>query len=178
MLVLTGTYNFLPRIVAFRSDFCRSCQSDTISFGRRTVDAFHVFWIPLVPLGIWTRWFCNSCGERPHNPTTVRRPVRLFVVFFFFLLSVMLWFLVLFALFTSVSQSPEARGFLVAALVMTVLLVLSIFWAWEFQSDKFKSRLSEVQPFSGHACPLCSGSLVISDKLTCRDCGAENRPLQ
>ena len=178
MFVVTGTYNFLPKVVAFRSDYCRSCQSETIAFAKRTLDAFHVFWIPVVPLGIWTRWYCRRCDRRPHEATTVRRPVRVFVAVFFLLLSVLMWFLAVLPMLDLVPQSSNDKGYLIGAVVTSVLLILSCIWAWEFSSDDFKSRIRNVQSFVGHSCPLCSGNLDVSSTLTCRDCGAESRPLQ
>lgn len=178
MFVVTGTYNLLPKIVAFRSDYCRSCQSETISFARRSIDAFHLFWIPIIPLGIWTRWYCHQCGKSPHEVGSIRRSVRFFVAVFFLLLSALWWFLALLPILGLVPESPDDSGFLIGALVMSALLVLSSIWAWRLKSDDFRSRIREVQTFVGHSCPLCSGSLDVSSTLTCRECGAESRPLK
>jgi hypothetical protein len=177
MFVVTGTYNFLPKVVAFRSDYCRHCQSETISFARRTVDAFHLFWIPIFPLGIWTRWYCHQCGERPHEANTIRKWVRVLVVAFFLLLSLPMWISALAPILGLVPQSTDDKGNLIGALLISVLLVLSFIWARGFRSDEIMSRIREVQTFVGHSCPICSGSLDISSTLTCRECGAENRPL-
>jgi len=177
MFIITGTYNFRPRVVAFRSDYCQSCQSETISIARRTVDAFHVFWIPIFPLGIWTRWYCHQCGERPHEGNAIGKSVRVFVAAFFLLLSALSWFFVLLPILGLVPQSSDDKGFLISALLMSVLLVLSFIWVRRSRSDEFRSRIREVQTFVGHFCPLCSGGLDLSSTLTCRECGAENRPL-
>jgi len=177
MFVITGTYNFRPKVVAFRSDYCRNCQSESIALARRSIDVLHVFWIPIFPLGIWTRWYCQRCDSRPHEATTISRPVRIFVVVFILLLSALMWFLTLLPVLGLAPQSSDNKDYLIGALVMSVLLILSYIWAWRFNSDDFKSHISNVQPFAGHFCPLCSGRLDISNTLTCRDCGAENRPL-
>ena len=177
MFLITGTYNFLPRVVAFRSDYCRGCQSETISFARRSVDAFHLFWIPIFPLGIWTRWYCHQCGEKPHEGNAIRKSVRVFVAVFFLLLSALFWFLALLPILGLVPQSSDDKGFLISALVLSVLLILSFIWVGRSRSDELKSHIREVQTFADHSCPLCSGSLDLSSTLTCRECGAENRPL-
>jgi len=177
MFVITGTYNFRPRVVAFRSDYCRNCQSKSISFARRTFDVFHLFWIPVIPLGIWTRWYCHQCGERPHEGNAIRKSVRIFIAVFFLLLSALFWLVTLLPILNLVPQSPDDKGFLISAIVMSVLLVLSLFWVWRYRSDEFESHIREVQTFADHSCPLCSGRLDLSNTLTCRECGAENRPL-
>ena len=77
MFVVFGTYNWSARLVAFRRDLCAHCQRETLSLGMRTLDFFHVFWIPILPLGRWTRWRCADCGNDPAQTTAVRRPYRL-----------------------------------------------------------------------------------------------------
>lgn len=178
MFTITGTYNFRPRIVAFRADYCRSCQSNTIALAHRTLDVFHVFWIPVIPLGAWTRWYCRQCGNRPHDVTTIRKSIRLLVAVFFLLLSTLFWSLGILSMLDPLAPSPEKKGFLIGGLAMTALFVLSGIWASKTRSDHFKERIRNVQPFVGHTCPVCDGNLDVSRTLTCRECGADSRPLQ
>ena len=178
MYIHTGFYNLVPKIVAFRSDYCRTCRCETIAHARRSLEVFHVYWVPIFPLGIWTRWFCTKCGKRPHDPTTVRRPIRVIVVVFFLLLSVLLWFVVIVAMFYPSVNPTDDKFAMIGAIVMSIRLFLSGYWAWNTETDNYKARLINVMPYSGHACPLCADQLEFSRTLTCRGCGAQHRPLQ
>ena len=179
MFIISGTYNFSPRAVAFRRDYCRNCQGEVVSIAQRTIDALHIFWIPILPLGIWTRWYCGDCWKRPHAPkSAVRRPVRVLVVIFFFLLSVLFWFLAVASMYYSSLDSSDSRYFLIGAIAMSVLLVLTGLWAREYEPDDYKKRLGEVRQYADYECPMCGGLLHISSTMTCNVCGLEHRPLQ
>ena len=71
MLVIFGTYNFAKKPVAYRADYCRSCEGERLTLGVRSFDAFHLFWIPVLPLGFWTRWYCGQCQAHPHEADLV-----------------------------------------------------------------------------------------------------------
>ena len=73
MFIIHGAYHFWPKPVAFRDDYCLSCQSPRRSIAIRTLDVGHIFWIPVLPVGFWKHWKCISCGKDPHvNPKTRR----------------------------------------------------------------------------------------------------------
>ncbi len=172
MFIVAGTYNWSARLVAFRRDMCAHCPRETLSLGTRTLDFFHVFWIPILPLGRWTRWRCADCGNDPSQTTTVRRPFRL-----------LLWLLVaLMALaFVSVAESggafanPVWMGRTLAA----VVVALVGWWAVRSTgSNDYEQRRAHVQPYNESACPLCGAHLVRTlTETTCSGCAAEHRPL-
>ena len=68
MITITGRYRFFPKPVAFRNDFCLRCDEQTIALSERTFDVLHFFWIPILPVGLWRRWFCSQCGYKPSHP--------------------------------------------------------------------------------------------------------------
>src|SRR5512147_40206 len=76
MLLLHGYYRFFPKLVAYRNDYCLSCDAPRLALQRRTVDFFHLFYVPLLPLGVWWRWHCATCGRDPHATYRTRKPLK------------------------------------------------------------------------------------------------------
>lgn len=65
MLVLHGIYEFGKKQIGFMQGYCDICNSVSI-FGRvRFFPFFHVFFIPLVPLGIVSELHCHVCNGAP-----------------------------------------------------------------------------------------------------------------
>src|SRR5258708_1790660 len=74
MFFVHGQYHFRPKRTAFRNDFCLFCEKPRRAIQVRTLDVWHFFWIPLIPLGLWKRWHCTACGHSPaFNPRNRRR---------------------------------------------------------------------------------------------------------
>src|SRR5437588_10134396 len=91
MLLIHGIYHWKAKRIAFRADYCRNCQAARLAVLIRTVDALHLFWIPILPLGIWSRWFCLTCGRRPHESTRTRRGFKVAVAVVLVLVSAVVW---------------------------------------------------------------------------------------
>jgi hypothetical protein len=67
MLIIHGRYFWGRTLLAFRNDYCLTCRAPRLAFLHRTFDVLHVFWIPVLPLGVWKRWLCGTCGANPHR---------------------------------------------------------------------------------------------------------------
>ena len=171
MFIVAGIYNWSARLVAFRRDLCAGCQRETLALGTRPLDFFHVFWLPVLPLGRWTRWRCGACGNDPSVTTAVRRPFRL-----------LLWFLVALVALAFVSIAEDGGEVAIPVWVGRALagvIVLLVGW-WALRptgSEEYQQRRTAVQPFSGDACPLCGSHLVrsLTDTI-CSGCAVEHRP--
>ncbi len=73
MFIVTGAYHFWPKRVAFRNDYCLSCQAPRRSIAVRTFDVGHLYWIPILPVGFWRHWKCTACNRDPHVSSKTRR---------------------------------------------------------------------------------------------------------
>ena len=178
-MIIFGLYTFSPRVIAFRRDYCRRCSSPSISYAQRTFDAGHLFWIPLLPLGFRTRWFCRTCNHKPHEPPTSPRRTRLLVAAFVFLISSILWLSALNTEVITPGELPNDTYLLPVAVLSSVAFILSIWWLWNASDDKFSGVLGSIKPYDAASCPLCSGKLATSfEGLTCEQCDAEHRPLK
>src|SRR3989338_1357270 len=77
MLIVHGTYFLARKLVAYRNDYCLSCNAERMAFQRRTFDVHHIFYVPLLPLGFWKRWHCSACDRNPHeSPRILRRSFK------------------------------------------------------------------------------------------------------
>lgn len=79
MILLFGRYQFNRKRIAYRNDFCLSCEEQRVAEKHRTFDMGHVFFVPILPLGNHDRWHCTQCGNNPH--ARVRTSRTLLIVF-------------------------------------------------------------------------------------------------
>jgi hypothetical protein len=172
MIVVGGTYSWFPKVVAFRRDLCRSCQQESLVLATRTYDFLHLFWVPVLPLGRWTRWGCGACGIDPAQTSEVRRSLRVVLVVFLAIL------VIIFAL-ASGRNGDYGYGIWVGRGLALLFVLLVAWWALRPQGiTDFEQRRALVPPFDGGDCPLCGAHLVRSlITSTCSDCEAEHRPL-
>jgi hypothetical protein len=171
MLVIHGIYHWRPRRIAFRNDYCRACEARTVSALIRTTDVLHIFWIPLLPLGAWSRWYCTRCGGRPRQVARTRRGFKIAGAVFLAFGSMIAW--------VPMPVTGEDAIFvwllrigLPVALAFTIRSVLR-----HRPEPDFKQRLAAVLPYEGWNCPLCGGQLMSTPEKVCSACGAQHRPL-
>jgi len=140
----------------------------------RTIDVFHLFWIPILPLGVWSRWFCRYCGARPHAAARTGRGFKIAGAVLLALLSITVWM-------PFTEEGNDVTGMVVLwflRLGLPLATVLAVRSAIRHRPEPdFKRRLEQVRPFEGWRCPLCGGELVSLPKWRCLSCGAEHRPL-
>ena len=175
MLLIHGTYHWRARRIAFRNDFCRTCAQERLALLVRTFDVFHVFWVPVLPLGFWSRWFCTQCGSPPHVSTKTRRGFKVAgaVVCAFAALST--WAVPI------AEVGEDAWIVWLMRIAMPLLTVVAVRWAFKHPVEpRFLEMLAAVKPFQGWSCPLCSGPLLPDGHADgrCTQCGAEHRPLR
>ena len=171
MILLHGIYNFRPRRVAFRNDWCRRCRARRLAVAVRSVDVLHVFWIPLVPLGAWTRWFCSTCLNPPHAPPGTRRGIKFAGVVVLGLMSATMW-----------APMPDAEPWLLWTLRLAtpLLTVWMLVWAIRHRPEPdFATGLAAVRDYDGTLCPVCGeGEFHHVEGWRCRICAVEHRPLR
>jgi len=174
VLIVHGTYHWKPKRIAFRNDYCRKCEAQRPAVLVRTIDVFHLFWIPILPLGVWSRWFCRYCGARPHAAARTGRGFKIAGAVLLALLSITVWM-------PFTEEGNDVTGMVVLWFLrigLPLATVLAVRSAIRHRPEPdFKRRLEQVRPFEGWRCPLCGGELVSLPKWRCLSCGAEHRPL-
>jgi len=175
MLVIFGRYRFAAKIVAFRNDWCARCNREVVAVAERTIDFGHFFWIPILPLGIWTRWFCKDCGMDPAQSAETSRAVR--VLTLLLVLGVLLP-----AGYFAWKNDPTVQGGF-TLFVLAIVVIGGGYTAWwafmPFYEKTFDERRAAVKPFEGAQCPACNGAMSNTFvDASCSGCGAEHRPLK
>jgi hypothetical protein len=168
MLVVYGTYFFARRKVAFRNDYCLNCAAPRLAVRQRSIDVAHVFWLPILPLGIWKRWLCSVCGKDPHLQVRTSKGIKWAGV----------GLLIFFALSTWAAKAEGSSEDIAITWLMRIGLPIGVFFAIRGamrspEPESLKESLRAVAPYREHQCPLCRGSLQGRPSgWSCGSCGA------
>lgn len=173
MLLIHGRYFWRRRRLAFRNDYCLTCRAPRMAFLHRTFDVFHVFWIPVLPLGFWNRWRCGVCGEDPHARVGTRVAFRWLGV-------------ALLAFFAAVTWAPNVARDIPDPLARLALrlgmgaavLVAAWFAARTPPPEDLRDKLRAIQANRDGTCPICRTALTVTSPwYRCGNCGLERQAL-
>ena len=173
MLIVHGRYFWRRQIVAYRNDFCLSCAAARLALKHRTFDVFHVFWVPVLPLGFRRRWHCQVCGRDPHANPRTRRSFKWLGVGVLAFFSLLGWVL------------PPGTARQDAAFTWLLRLggPLATAWAvWATVKGPAEVHLADslrlVQPDVRVNCPVCQAPLHESESgWVCPRCGIRREVL-
>jgi hypothetical protein len=168
VLIVHGVYHWRPRVVAFRNDYCIRCGGVSVALRRRTVDVLHIFFLPVLPLGVWKRWHCVSCGSDPHARTRTYRSVKWAGTLLLAFLAVLGWM-------ASTDRQPHDQVFIWTLRIGAVVaFVAALRHTIKSPPDvDLAARLREVPPLAQSVCAVCGAGLAfIGGELRCSDCGA------
>jgi hypothetical protein len=166
-LPLEGLHSYKPRIVAYRNDFCVSCNALRRAHQVRSFKAYQLYYIPIVPLGFWREWQCSECGRDPHVYSRGLRRMRW----------VILGFAGMFAI-TGVIASFEQQDSAWTMWLMRLGLPASFFTVlWFVLRNKpdrgLQEKLKQVSTDRDEVCALCGGALILDNGWRCAQCRAE-----
>jgi hypothetical protein len=174
VLVIHGTYHWSRRLVAFRNDYCLTCAAPRLAFLHRTFDVFHVFFIPILPLGYWTRWRCGECGTNPHSRVSTAKPLKWIGIALLVLFAGVFW-----------TTTPGPGRDTDPAMVWTFRIgfpVAAVFAIRHTLKAKPPERLADklrgIAPNRDGTCPRCGTTLTVAAPwYRCGSCGLERRAL-
>ena len=165
MLIVCGIYRFRQRPTAFRNDYCLSCEESRRSIQIRSFNVLHLFWIPLLPLGLWKRWLCTVCSENPHAPVKTRRPFLWLGLAALLALTLVFWL---------APMEPD-EVFLVW-LVRIGLPLGALVLLWHLlrtpKDPSLREKLAMVEAATDTVCPFCGSQLLVGTHCSCPICGA------
>ncbi|GAA5165690.1 hypothetical protein [Viridibacterium curvum] len=162
MLIFYGAYRVFPKLTAYRADWCNLCKKEVVSHQYRHFHIGHLYWIPLLPLGMYRKWVCSSCNRDPH--TRVRTTAGIYVggMFGFGLL------LLLLVLADDIVADAATRYGLIAACCAGIgALVFGLRHAL-----KEPPISNPVSPLNNSHCLICNTLLPAGDNPRCTGCGA------
>jgi hypothetical protein len=165
-----GRYSFRKKLVAYRNDYCLSCEAPHRAYRVRNFEVLHIHFVPVLPLGFWRFWKCSVCGRDPHvNPHTGKMWLWIFIVFLA-LLSVMAWIVPV----SHAENKDDVFGIWVMRFACPLVL-LFFFYHLPFQRPPLhlKEKLREIQPAQEGICPLCQNALIPGTRWHCSFCGVE-----
>jgi len=168
MLLIHGVYHFWPKRVAYRNDYCLSCEGPRRAIATRTFDVGHIFWVPFLPVGYWKHWSCTQCRRDPHvNPKT-RRTFKWIGLVCLLLLSAMFFA-------TPVDPSVAVVGWVLRLVPLAGAAALLFQLLRSGREPSLRERLASIPPAAEVVCPFCSVPLVpASDqRWSCPGCGVE-----
>ncbi len=93
MFILFGRWHFGRKAVAYRADWCTVCERRIVAQAIRSFDWFHIYLVPLMPLGHWWHWVCPRCEKHPHlKGTGLLQAIIVALLFMpFFLTAILYW---------------------------------------------------------------------------------------
>lgn len=165
MLLIHGMYHWKPKAVAFRNDYCLGCRAPRRSVQVRTFDVIHIYWIPLLPVGLWKRWYCSICKGDPHAHPGTRRTFKWIGLAILVILSVVFWMVPM----NDPGFSKEMWIFRIAAPAVAIWTLIDLLRTPKDIS--LKEKLAAVMPAADTMCPTCAVPLVVGDKWRCPLCG-------
>ena len=170
MLVIYGRYRWFPKNVAFRNDYCLHCDEPVLAVRERTFDVLHLFWLPLIPIGFWRKWFCSQCSRPPSLPPRTRKPFKWAGLV---LLAMAAWTFWLAPLET---WDPDLdTDFLWTMRVLIGVGLPLLLWnVLRAPKDvSYREMQRTVAPYRGLDCPLCGRRLSLGAVRYCQHCGLE-----
>jgi len=174
MIYLHGIYKFGRKRIAYRNDFCLMCDAERVSEHHQTFNVWHLFFVPLVPLGSHKKWHCTACGNDPHQRVESSRGLLYLFVAVLALLSVLFWFA------PTAPASPTETALdpgMVWSFRLIPLLIGGAIVAWlqhAKQPTVLAERLATVAPLSMDACLYCRNRLSDGN---CIGCALRHLPL-
>jgi hypothetical protein len=174
-MIVAGHYSYGRKLVAYRNDYCLSCEAPRRAYRVRSFEVLHIFFVPLLPLGFWRSWQCSVCGRDPHVNPRVHKFWFWAVIVFLAAVSVGLWI-------APLSQTDSADDRLAIWVMRFVGPVIALFILYHMPLQKprlrLKEKLTEVQPAHEAICPLCQNALIPGDRWRCPNCGVERDALR
>jgi hypothetical protein len=163
VFIIHGAYHFWPKRVGFRNDYCLTCGQACRAVAIRTFDVGHIFWIPILPVGLWKHWRCAFCKKDPHTSPRTRRSFKWAALLVLTLFSAIFW---------GASVTPDEVAidwvFRIAGPVAAGLVL------WNLLRTPKESSLRQlratVQPATDTICPFCATPLAAGPRWSCPGC--------
>lgn len=171
MFGIHGLYKFSPRRVAYRNDYCMVCNAPRRAEQIRTLDAIHVYFVPLIPMGAWRRWHCCECGMCPHQVHLTAWLLKITTLGFFIFATVFFWGLY-FLVVPAIAEDRELFWFFGVICPAGALAMGTHLAVWEPVESSYKERLSAVPPADETICPFCECPMIDEYfECHCPECG-------
>jgi hypothetical protein len=166
-LPLEGVQSYKSQVVAYRNDFCVSCNAPRRAHQIRSFKAYQLYYIPIVPLGFWRDWQCSECGRDPHVYSSALRRTRWVIVGF-------AGFFAITGVIASFEEQDSAAIVWLMRLGLPTVFVTVLWFVLRDKPDRaLREKLTQVAPDRDDTCALCRGALILDHGWRCSQCSAE-----
>jgi hypothetical protein len=167
VLILHGVYAFSKKVVGYRNDYCLKCNAPRRALQVRSFKVLHLFFVPLVPLGLWREWECSVCGSDPHAQVGTRKSMKWAGVVALIVVAVIAW--------VGPTKDEKDVEFMWAMRIGCPLaaVALAIHTARSAPDANLSALLKQVPPADEIACALCGGVLISGERWRCSHCGVQ-----
>jgi hypothetical protein len=170
-LPLEGVGSYRTRTVAYRNDYCVSCNAPCRALLVRSFKAYQLYYIPIVPLGFWREWQCSECGRDPHVYSRASRRAWWMVV-------LLTGFFAIAGVIASFDQQDSAVTVWLMRLALPAVFFTLLWLALRNKPDRaLRDKLRSVNPDRSNNCALCGGAFILDHEWRCSQCGAERMEL-
>lgn len=170
MFILHGVYALGRKIVAYRNDVCLTCAAPRRIYGLRAFRIFHIFFVPLIPLGFGRVWRCSVCKLDPRVNMGEVMVSAWGWCLLIGIISVTGWL--------DAQSYPRQTWFI---LVSIWLMFLFLLWRAVHITRTYRSipvftledKLLELKPADEKSCPFCGSFFMDGRRVFCSHCGVE-----
>lgn len=159
-----------PRKVAFRNDYCLSCDAPRLATCVRSFDVVTAGILPVIPLGFIYRWYCTTCERLTNRGTRIRYGHKAAAVAVLTGLTLAFWLI-------PAGAFPDLAAFLWQGRIGSIPLLALAYHRLreEPREPGYKENLAKVAPYLSSTCPLCGTPLSNIPNWHCPSCGLERK---
>ena len=148
------------KIIAYRNDFCLTCQAPCRAYQISRVLFLRLHFIP-IPVGLWRSWYCSVCMQNPHSI-----PGR-----FEELKRVMLIVLATVSFFGWIAPDTNNGVWWMRIAPLVAITLILLLMAKRWAALGLQAKLSQIPPDAGSSCPLCRAPIIMDNDWRCSACG-------
>lgn len=161
MFFIFGKHEWRPQTIGYRGDYCLSCNRETVSLKRQTLDFYHIYYVPLIPAGRSTHWHCIKCDEDPQKRTKVDPKLFLAVAILALLAGA--------TIFLVTARNDDGGSILLS---LSISAIFGLLWFFSNPGPSRQEELKHVGLFLPNNCLSCEEPLGEGQR-TCPVCLTE-----
>ncbi len=169
MLVISGIYHFKLTKIGVRRDVCYNCKKQCIAELWQSFQCYHLYWIPLIPLGTQREWKCTLCGADPRRKPAIGGLLKVLSV-----LLMLIFTAVTLAVWGASPAESGNAGVIWGLRLGFPAIVALLFWATFLRKPKPEPTVEErralVEPLGDTECFYCRGPLESAPNPHCPTC--------
>jgi len=151
--------------VGYGKDHCNACEREAVVEKWRWFTWFHLFFIPVIPLGFHHEWICTLCERDSNARYKSGIYIKIFLSLFIFGVTALL--------FQPGATDGIEYGWIMK-LLSALMFLASVFWLIKHKKQTSKKAFRKsITPIGTSTCLSCNEPLTLNLKLLCVPCKLE-----